>query len=472
MEDRLRKCSGVEFETKSKARKLLRWSRLFMGMKPSPYGAVRYFYWGEEVARGDPGKKGNPMGYDAIRLNLPGMESYNPCWPKVMKWVSDRGVIAGDAVTFVDDVRIAGHSKENCHLVHRAFASTFQCLGVQDAPRKFRPPSQINAGAWTCTIFRVSPTVISKSVSQEKWDKGRAMILSLLSRCRSAVDHRPVLNRKTLEKETGFLNHLGMTFEVVTPYLKGFYLTLNSWRSHRNEGHWKVTDKQWKRILLAREEMEDMSNEEWSGEDQDDAAVPVNATASPSLMQDVTALFEIFDQVSLPVVGVRCRKVLTVIYGFGDASGTGLGSTFTCGSGFNFRIEVWGAEQDEETSNWKEFTKVVEALEEEASEGNIQDSKVFMFTDKSTVESCVSRFLLLGQATFVSGETARVVDEGRNKDPCVPCCWYANDCPGDGRGVQGIPGTRRDGRRDHERVYPNSPGRGPEGRPGGTDAMD
>ena len=50
MEDRLRKCSGVEFETKEKTRMLLRWSRMFMGMKPSPYGAVRFYYWGEEVA--------------------------------------------------------------------------------------------------------------------------------------------------------------------------------------------------------------------------------------------------------------------------------------------------------------------------------------------------------------------------------------------------------------------------------------
>jgi hypothetical protein len=45
---------------------LLRWTRLFMEMCPSPYNAVSHFYWGEEFARGDPHRADNPMGYDRI----------------------------------------------------------------------------------------------------------------------------------------------------------------------------------------------------------------------------------------------------------------------------------------------------------------------------------------------------------------------------------------------------------------------
>ncbi|KAI2508114.1 hypothetical protein MHU86_6287 [Fragilaria crotonensis] len=96
-------------------------------------------------------------------------------------------------------------------------------------------------------------------------------------------------------------------------------------------------------------------------------------------------------ETDVPEVGIRCRKVLTVIFGFGDASGTGLGATFTCGSGFNFRIGVWGSREDPESSNWKEFTNVVESLEEEGLEGNLDHAEVYMFTDNSTVESCVAR---------------------------------------------------------------------------------
>ena len=118
-----------------------------MGMRSSPYNAVRYYYWGEEFARGDPSLEYNPMGYNSVRLNLPGMDHYDLMLLKIMKWWSKLGVVAGDVVTFVDDVRITGCSKENCHEVHRQFASRVQYLGMQDAPRKFRPPSQLNAGA-------------------------------------------------------------------------------------------------------------------------------------------------------------------------------------------------------------------------------------------------------------------------------------------------------------------------------------
>jgi hypothetical protein len=99
------------------------------------------------------------MGYNRVRLNLPGSQDYDPLLPKVMKWDDSanegNGAVAGDVITFVDDVRIVGHSKANCHKVHRQFTSRMQFLGMQDAPRKFRPPSQTCARAWTGTIFRV-----------------------------------------------------------------------------------------------------------------------------------------------------------------------------------------------------------------------------------------------------------------------------------------------------------------------------
>ena len=395
MEER---CSGVQFESKGsgeggRTTTLLRWTRLFMGMRPSPYNAVRYYYWGEEFARGDPLDPQNPMGYDCIRLNLPGMNHFDPTLPKVMKWRTELGVVAGDIVTFVDDVRITGYSKENCHEVHRQFASRVQFLGMQDAPRKFRPPSQLQAGAWTGTIFRITPTVISKSVSQEKWEKGRVMISLLLQELRGGAQGRPLVDRKLLEKQTGFLNHMAMTFDVVTPFLKGFYLTLNSWRSQRDEGDWKLSSKRWKRLLFASFERGEISETELDSElfGKDEASAPQLVKASISLLSDVEALSVIFSPEVVPVVGVRSRHVITVVYGFGDASGTGLGATFTCGSGLNFRIGVWGSKEDPESSNWKEFTNVVESLEEEGEQGNLNHAEVFMFTDNSTVEACVSR---------------------------------------------------------------------------------
>ena len=367
----------------------LRWGRLFMGMKPSPYNSVRHYYWGEEFARGNPRNLTNPFGYDQILLNLPSMESYDPTKPKLMKWNSALNAMAGDVVTFVDDVRMTGSSKENCHEVHHRFASRMQYLGLQDAPRKFRPPSQVGAGAWTGTIFCVGKDTISKTVSAEKWGKGRAMIEDLSAQLANENGVRPQLDRKLLERQTGFLNHLAMTFEDLSPFLKGFYLTLNSWRDKRDDQDWKMTDKAWVQMLIAKLENQDISEREFDvALEREDASAPKAVTASLRLADDVKALSSMFGGKDPPVVRLRSKSIVTVVCGFGDASGTGLGATFTCGSGLSFRVGVWGAADREESSNWKEFTNVVESLEEEAAMGNLSDSEVFMFTDNSTVEAC------------------------------------------------------------------------------------
>lgn len=117
---------------------------------------------------------------------------------------------------------------------------------------------------------------------------------------------------------------------------------------------------------------------------------PLTAVASPRLKDDVRAQVAILGTEGPPLVQIRAKTIISVVYGFGDASGSGLGSTFTCGNGFTFRIGVWGSSDKEESSNWKEFTNVVEeALEEEARTENLDQSEIFMFTDNnSTVESC------------------------------------------------------------------------------------
>ena len=119
---------------------------------------------------------------------------------------------------------------------------------------------------------------------------------------------------------------------------------------------------------------------------------PQEVKASPRLQDDVGALYAIFHSTKDPPrVNLRSKKIVTVVYGFGDASGSGLGATFTCGAGFTFRIGVWGSSEHPESSNWKEFTNVVESLEEEGKEGNLANAEVFMFTDNATVEACAEK---------------------------------------------------------------------------------
>ena len=395
LDEKIRKHAGVDMtylrrrqpagETKPQ---IVRWTRLFMGMKPSPYNAVQHYYCGEEFASGNPQNSSNPMGYDRVRLNLPGSDAYDPLLPKVMKWKESAnngsGAVAGDVITFVDDVRIVGHSKGNCHAVHRQLISRMQFLGIQDAPRKFRPPSQAGAGAWTGTIFRITSDSISKSVSTEKWEKGMGILNHLQSLC--AQNQRPLLNFKDLERDTGFLNHLAMTFEETTPFLKGFYLTLNSWRPYRDQDDWKMSQKSWDRMIHRRGEEENSPETATAATLKTDA--PSQVTASPRFSDDVNALISLLGGDVPPLVHLRSRHIVSVVFGFGDASGTGLGSTFTCGTGFTFRVGVWCSLEQDESSNWKEFSNVVEALEEEAAAGRLDHSEVFMFTDNATVEAC------------------------------------------------------------------------------------
>jgi hypothetical protein len=265
-----------------------------------------------------------------------------------------------------------------------------QYLGIQDAPRKFRPPSQDQAGAWTGTIFKVTQKVITKSVSQEKWEKGRKIVEDLSRTMSSHPDERPLLNRKDLERHTGFLNHLTMTYDDMTPFLKGFYLTLNSWRPKRDPDNWKMSDKSWMQCLVAQLEVGSISELEFQNEINvhDDKGSPIDVTASTRLAGDLRSLTELLSPTEVPEVNLRSKSIVSVIYGFGDASGSGLGSTFTCGSGFSFRIGVWGPDESEQSSNWREFTNIVESLEDEGRLGYLDMSEVIMYTDNSTVEAC------------------------------------------------------------------------------------
>ena len=97
---------------------------------------------------------------------------------------------------------------------------------------------------------------------------------------------------------------------------------------------------------------------------QTNSDAPDKVKASPRFADDVGALLSLLRGDGPPVVQLRSRFIVSVVFGFGDASGTGLGATFTCGTGFTFRIGVWVSLEKDESSNWKEFTNVVESLEE------------------------------------------------------------------------------------------------------------
>jgi hypothetical protein len=364
-----------------------RWERLFMGMKPSPYNAVRYFYWAEEFARGNPADPKSALRYDQVKLNLPGDDDFDPTLPMVMKWDDTVDQIAGDVITFVDDLRASGYSSENAWQVARQVASRLQYLGIQDAPRKRRPSTQ-KPGAWAGCVFEISPDKIGKTVTQEKWDKAKAIVESIAGKVLSDGSS-PELDHKELERQRGFLVHLTMTFSSLVPFLKGIHLTLDSWRFGRKEDGWKMTPKEW-RLWTQHQADGDEDQEELAYLIAHDGA-PKTVRPVPRLAGDVRALSRLMSGETPPVVTLRAKFIYTVKYGFGDASGKGFGATFALRKGVSYRIGVWKKDDDGESSNWREFTNVVESLEEEAAAGRLDNAMVFFFTDNKTVESSLYR---------------------------------------------------------------------------------
>ena len=363
---------------------------MFMGMAPSPYVAVRYYYWGEELFRGPPSLATNLFRYDRIILNLPGSSSdapYDPTRPRVMKWCDLFSRLAGDLASYIDDLRGAGASREHAWQVARRAVSILQYIGMQDAPRKRRPPSK-RPGAWAGGVHRISSDVISKSVTQEKWDKARGYARELVDAfLNCATGALPTFDHKDLERKRGFLIHLAITFASIVPYLKGIHLTLDSWRPGRGSDGWKMKDKEWKAYCASISkdgEIPDAALEAWT------KGAPKRVKAAVRLEDDAKAIWRLFSLETPPEVPVRVRAVLVAVYGFGDASGTGFGSTIQRSDGIGYRIGVWSeSETDEESSNWREFTNVVETLEEEAQSGSLSSTEVYFFTDNSTVESAI-----------------------------------------------------------------------------------
>jgi hypothetical protein len=184
-----------------------------------------------------------------------------------------------------------------------------------------------------------------------------------------------------------------MTFEVITPFLKGYRLSLCSHLSLRNDNGWKLLDRAFVSYINEKRERglmtEDEARAALNPPDYDDIPVPKRIIPVPRFKDDVFALSELLSAEKPPLVSVRSNVVYKIFYGFGDASGKGFGSTVLSKNRIKYRIGLWGTTDEAESSNWKEFKNQVEALEHEAAEENLTNAAVYFFTDNSTVESCL-----------------------------------------------------------------------------------
>ena len=86
---------------------------------------MKFYYWAEEVARGDPCNLDNTLCYDDVIINSPGTPSFNPALPYVYKWDTINKIIVGEILAFVDNLRAIGFSWEAAWAIVRQIASRF-----------------------------------------------------------------------------------------------------------------------------------------------------------------------------------------------------------------------------------------------------------------------------------------------------------------------------------------------------------
>ena len=391
LDRRVRPFSGVDVTAfkNSDAKVWLRWNRTLMGFKASPYIACKVYGWVVDIARGNPKHSSNPFKWDSIRINLPGSEDYDPTLPWIAKM--DGKFEACDLVIYVDDVRPFGSSESRCRAAGKHIAKITQFFGLQDAPRKYRPPSQ-TPGPWCGSFVSVQEGSVLAYVSQKKWDKGRAYISGWLEIVQRALSFKEVacLEHKQMEQGRGFLVYLSRTYTSIVPYLKGIHLTLDSWRKGRDREGWKMKSNGRRNVDMDQDiETDHRSNAMFRSKPISETKfkAPTLVKAVPRLLNDLIALNYFFDVDVPPRRFVRGKNIYMARYGFGDASKAGFGSTFQSKEGISFRYGTWSSDGEEHSSNFRELENLAQALELESINDEFKGAEVYIFTDNSTAEA-------------------------------------------------------------------------------------
>ena len=354
-------------------RSWLMWLRCAMGLKPSPYVAIRFLLFAGEIIRGLRSSLTNVMKYDKVRLNLPGDAKYDPRLPWVSKIVTSTNKIAADYVGYVDDVRPVGPSESECNKCARQISCTLNYLGIQDAARKRQGASK-TAGVWAGAIVFADGEGVGVLCTQEKWDKAKAYLKEI----RAELDSHGLLNHKSLERIRGFLLYVTRTYPAMVPYLKGIHLTIDSWRPGRDSDGWRLTAAELRHHLEQGNDLQvlDQSKEP-----------PVYVSPSYRLSDDIATLEKMTSCSSPHRRFVRSNLVLSACYGFGDASGSGFGSTVEGPGGLWYRHGLWGKDANKRSSNYRELRNLVETIEEGVDSGSLTGAELFLFTDNTVAEA-------------------------------------------------------------------------------------
>ena len=385
IKDRLPEGTLKESQMKSEGRVFLRWERTLMGLRSSPYNAQKMMAWICNIIRGNPLNPNNVFRWDKYIANCPGHLDYNPAQPVGCKWSTPDNGMAASFEIYVDDVRTSGSSEEACVNASRRVSSLCNHYGIQDAARKRRFPS-MKPSVWCGSRVITDGQGIFTTTTQEKWDKGKEIIFCTMKELESSVDGQ--VDRNALERGRGFLIHLARTYPGMVPFLKGLHHTLETWRGGRDKDGWKFGREDWLNLLTDEDKDRGL---DWKDMEvlnvKKEASPPKRVQPVERLKRDLEALT---GMTASPKPSNRLLRSLgfhTVIYAFGDASGCGFGSSWTVRGKTRYRIGLWGSDNKDKSSNYRELKNLLETLQKLDEEGDLNGSEIYLFTDNSTSEN-------------------------------------------------------------------------------------
>lgn len=389
--EKLRPYAGVDVthvkQAGEKGKCWERWVRNFMGLRDSPFRSLQMMIMAKFLAYGDRTDEDNPFRWDSVVLNLPGDPDYDPSLPWVMKVRRD-GHLASEVYIYVDDGKFTGWNRLECWRAVQRFSKVLSWLGIQDAFRKRTGPST-EPGPWAGTVTHTKDGVMA-TVTEVKWAKTQGIVQEM---AQMLEDDETALPRKALERARGFLIYVGRTFRWMNPYLKGLHLTIDSWRTDRDEeGYKKKKQRQiqanelhWKEAEEAFERGEDLELKGFEDAEKAEEA-PETVEAVPRLRGDIEALVKLTAGAEPAVQECRVEGALSAVYIVGDASGKGFGSAVWDSEEVSYLAGSWNVCHEEESSNWREATNLTARVEEMAEAGKLDGKELWIFTDNSTYE--------------------------------------------------------------------------------------
>ena len=262
-------------------------------------------------------------------------------------------------------------------------------LGINNALREFqgdggtRYPGAL-AGVVVLNDVEKGLVILT---SQDKWDQRKGIITKWLERVEvgdESVDH---IIGMLLDR--GFVIYVTQACHLLTPYMEGVHLTLETWRGNRDSEGWKLLPEKSpppspqdplpnsvksSTKVKEFEDWEDVElNDDWEmvedtimvleqKEDVDPTARPSSVCMDimPRLKSDLQVLAKL-TQPEKPSLRVTRGKVsITAYYGFEDASSGGFRATIERTGGTHSRFGLWGRDAEDASSNYRELRNLVE----------------------------------------------------------------------------------------------------------------